>query len=247
MQKIALITGAAQGLGEIISAELFSAGYRVVMTDANLAGVEAAASKLCADSGKVMALQLDVLDKQQFVSVQAQVASAWGPVDVLVNNAAMTPTTGLFDISPEEFSQVVDINLRGTFLACQVFGEQMMQRGTGRIINLASLAGQMGGVAAGAHYASSKAGIVTLTKIFARTMAGKGVTVNAIAPGPVDLATVREKVPADKLEHIIQNVIPVQALSDPAFIGQMVLMLASEGAATVTGATWDINGGMFMR
>jgi 3-oxoacyl-[acyl-carrier protein] reductase len=247
MQKIALITGAAQGLGEIISAELFSAGYRVVMTDANLAGVEAAASKLCADSDKVMALKLDVLDKMQFIAAQEQVASAWGPIDVLVNNAAMTPTTSLFDITPEEFSQVVDINLRGTFLACQVVGEQMMQRGAGRIINLASLAGQMGGVAAGAHYASSKAGIVTLTKIFARTLAGKGVTVNAIAPGPVDLATVREKVPADKLEHIIQNVIPVQALSDPSFIGQMVLMLASDGASTVTGATWDINGGMFMR
>ena len=247
MQKIALITGAAQGLGEIICAELFSAGYRLVMTDANLAGVEAAASKLCADSDKVMALKLDVLDKQQFIAAQEQVASAWGSIDVLVNNAAMTPTTSLFDITPEEFSQVVDINLRGTFLACQVVGEQMMQRGAGRIINLASLAGQMGGVAAGAHYASYKAGNVTLTKIFARTLAGKGVTVNAIAPGPVDLATVREKVPADKLEHIIQNVIPVQALSDPSFIGQMVLMLASDGAATVTGATWDINGGMFMR
>ncbi|GGF63347.1 SDR family NAD(P)-dependent oxidoreductase [Alteromonas lipolytica] len=247
MQKTALITGAAQGLGEIISGQLLAAGYRVVMTDANQSGVEAAAKALSDDTARVMALKLDVLDKQQFIDVQEAVANAWGPVDVLVNNAAMTPTTSLFDITPEEFSQVVDINLRGTFLACQVIGKTMMERGTGRIINLASLAGQMGGVAAGAHYASSKAGIVTLTKIFARNLAGKGVTVNAIAPGPVDLATVREKVPADKLEHIIQNVIPVQALSDPAFIGQMVVMLASDGAATVTGATWDINGGMFMR
>ncbi len=247
MQKTALITGAAQGLGEILSAELLGAGYRVVMTDANLAGVTAAAEKLDTTGEQVLALKLDVLDKQQFVDVQHQVESTWGPIGVLVNNAAMTPSTGVFDISPEEFSLVQDINLRGTFLACQVIGEKMLNRGTGRIINLASLAGQMGGVNAGAHYAASKAGIVTLTKIFARTMAGKGVTVNAIAPGPVDLDTVREKVPADKLEHIIQNVIPVQALSDPAFIGQMVIMLASEGAATVTGATWDINGGMFMR
>ena len=247
MQKTALITGAAQGLGKIISTELLGAGYRVVMTDANLAGVTAAAQKLDATGEKVLALKLDVLDKQQFIDAQQQIESTWGPVDVLVNNAAMTPSTGVFDISPEEFSQVQDINLRGTFLACQVFGQSMLKRGAGRIINLASLAGQMGGVNAGAHYAASKAGIVTLTKIFARTMAGKGVTVNAIAPGPVDLDTVREKVPAEKLEHIIQNVIPVQALSDPAFIGQMVIMLASEGAATVTGATWDINGGMFMR
>lgn len=247
MSKVALVTGAAQGLGFVISQSLLNAGYAVVVTDINIEEANKAAKALDASSEKAIAIPLDVMQKQDFIDALATTLKHFGRCDILVNNAAMTPTTAVMDITPEEFSQVLDINLRGNFLGCQVFGQHFANEGFGRIINLSSLAGQMGGTASGAHYASSKAGIVTLTKIFARQFASNGVTVNAIAPGPVDVPSVREKVPAEKLEHIINNMIPVKAMSNPGFIGSMVVMLASAEANTVTGATWDINGGIYMR
>ncbi|QPS05777.1 SDR family oxidoreductase (plasmid) [Delftia acidovorans] len=144
------------------------------------------------------------------------------------------------------FEDVLRINLRGTFLGCQVFGARMAAAGYGRLVNIASLAGQNGGTASGAHYASSKAGILTLTKIFARELAARGVTVNAMAPGPLDLPSVRAAVPAEKLEKLVA-LIPVQKLGKPGFIAQQVVQLASPDADSCTGAAWDVNGGIFMR
>lgn len=247
MSNVALVTGAAQGLGFVISQSLLNAGYCVVVSDINFDGAEKAAKRLDPSGEKVIAIALNVMNKQDFSDALTSTIDRFGCCDVLVNNAAMTPTTAIMDITPEEFSQVLDINLRGNFLGSQVFGQYFSDNGYGRIINLSSLAGQMGGTASGAHYASSKAGIVTLTKIFARQFATKGVTVNAIAPGPVDVPSVRDKIPAEKLDYIINNVIPVKAMSNPDFIGSMVIMLASKEANTVTGATWDINGGIYMR
>ncbi len=246
-KRVALVTGAAQGLGYVICESLIKAGYAVVVSDVNEQMAMQAAENLATNGQSAAAIQLDVNNKSDFATGLAFTVDTFGQCDVLVNNAAMTPTTPLMEISPEEFSQVLDINLRGNFLGSQVFGQYFADRGFGRIINLASLAGQMGGTASGAHYAASKAGITTLTKIFARQFADKGVTVNAIAPGPVDVPSVRDKVPAEKLDHIIKNLIPVKAMSNPDFIGSMVVMLAAEEANTVTGATWDINGGIYMR
>lgn len=246
-KKVALVTGAAQGLGLVICEKLFEAGYSVVMSDIQLTQAKQACLQIDSSGQYVVATKLDVMNKQDFVDALTFTIDTFGHCDVLVNNAAMTPTTPVMDITPEEFSQVLDINLRGNFLGSQVFGQHFANQNFGRIINLASLAGQMGGTASGAHYASSKAGITTLTKIFARQLAESGVTVNAIAPGPVDVPSVREKVPAEKLEHIINNMIPVKAMSNPEFIASMVIMLAAKEANTVTGATWDINGGIYMR
>lgn len=245
--KVALVTGAAQGLGYVICESLLQAGYSVVVSDINASAAQLAALALDESGEKALSTKLDVMSKTDFSAALAFTVETFGDCHLLVNNAAMTPTTPLMDISADEFSQVLDINLRGNFLACQVFGQYFVDKGFGRIVNLASLAGQMGGTASGAHYASSKAGIITLTKIFARQFADAGVTVNAIAPGPVDVPSVRDKVPAEKLEHIINNMIPVKAMSNPEFIGSMVVMLAAEEANTVTGATWDINGGIYMR
>ena len=136
--------------------------------------------------------------------------------------------------------------MKGTFLACQVFGKRFADRGYGRIINIASLAGQNGGTATGAHYAAAKGAVLTLTKVFARELAGAGVTVNAISPGPLDLPIVREIVPADKLAATIAT-IPVKTLGEPDFIADAVLLLASPDAGSATGACLDINGGLYMR
>lgn len=247
MSQVSLITGAAQGLGLAIAQRFFAAGYAVVITDINFAGAQQAALELDATGKRAIALPLDVQDKDSFVAALQHTVDCFGSCEVLVNNAAMTPTTSVMDISADEFDRVLSTNLRGVFFGCQVFGKYFSECGYGRIINMASLAGQMGGTVSGAHYAASKGGIVTLTKVFARVLADQGVTVNAVAPGPIDMPSTRAKVPAEKLKKIIDTMIPVKQMSSSDFVADMVLMLASEGAACTTGACWDTNGGILMR
>lgn len=243
---VALVTGAAQGLGRCIAEALHAAGHRVLLTDRDAAAAQAAAAALDPGGNTAWGLALDVSSKADFEAATAAAIERWGGLQIAVNNAAVTLTTPVMQITPEEFDDVLRINLRGTFLGCQVFGAHFAQAGYGRLINVASLAGQNGGTASGAHYASSKAGILTLTKIFARELAPKGVTVNAIAPGPMDLPSVRAAVPPERLAKLIE-MIPVQRLGNPRFVASLVVQLASPEAGFATGAAWDINGGIFMR
>ena len=247
MSQVALVTGAAQGLGKAIAQSLFNAGFAVALTDADEQSVIAAAKEIDSSGERVLALQLNVLEKENFNTALQQTIERFGRVDALVNNAALTLTTPVMEISPEEFDKVIAVNQRGTFFGCQVFGQYFADQGYGRIVNMASLAGQNGGAAAGAHYGSTKGAILAMTKIFARNLAASGVTVNAVAPGPMDLPSVRDLVPADKLEQIINDMIPVQELGDAGFVADMVAKLASRESSVVTGATWDINGGIYMR
>ncbi|MBS0513765.1 MAG: SDR family oxidoreductase [Proteobacteria bacterium] len=246
MSQVALVTGAAQGLGNIIAGQLHAAGYKVVVTDCTEALARDAAGRLDASGATALGLKLDVTRKEDFEQALAAVLKQWGAVHVLVNNAALTKATPVMQISAEEFDQVLAVNLRGTLFGCQVFGAHMAAAGYGRIINLASLAGQNGGTASGAHYGSSKGAILTLSKIFARELAPANVTVNAIAPGPMELPSVRALVPPDRLEKLIEG-IPVRRLGNPKFVADLVVMLASPEADFTTGATWDVNGGLFMR
>ena len=246
MSQVALVTGAAQGLGNIIARRLHGAGYKLVLTDRTEDMARAAAAQLDASGDTVLPLALDVMQKAAFEAALAAVRERWGGLHVAVNNAAITPTTPVMQITPEEFDTVLAINLRGTFLGCQVFGAAMGAAGYGRLINVASLAGQNGGTASGAHYAASKGAILTLTKIFARELAASGVTVNAIAPGPMELPSVRAAVPPERLEKLIE-MIPVKRLGNPEFVASLVVQLASAEADFATGAAWDVNGGIFMR
>lgn len=246
MNQVALVTGAGQGLGQSFCAQLLAAGFDVVVSDRDLALAQAAAEQLQGLGGRTLAVKLDVSVKADFEQALAQVLEHFGELHVVVNNAAVTKTTPLMQISPEEFDAVVSVNLRSVFLGCQVFGAHMAEVGYGRIINMASLAGQNGGTATGAHYAASKGAIVTLTKIFAKEFACRGVTVNAIAPGPIDSPAVKAAVPAERMEGLLAN-IPVQRLGNAEFLGHLIVHLARPEAYFTTGATWDVNGGLFMR
>ncbi|MDH4585552.1 SDR family oxidoreductase [Pseudomonas sp. BN415] len=246
MTQVALVTGAAQGLGLAIASRLFAAGYAVVITDLSLARAQAAADRLDPSGERSLALTLDVASKADFKSALAATLERFGALHVVVNNAAMTMTTPVMQISPEEFDRVLSLNTRSVFVGCQVFGAHMAAAGYGRIVNMASLAGQNGGTATGAHYAASKGAIVTLTKIFAKELAANGVTVNAIAPGPIESPAVRAAVPAERIEGLLAN-IPVKRLGDADFLGDLVVQLARPEAYFTTGATWDVNGGLFMR
>ncbi len=247
MSRTVLITGATKGLGTAMAERFFNDGYQIVISGTSEDVSKQLASKLDPSGEYVVGMELNVRKKADFEAGLGLAISKFGKCDVLINNAAMTPTTSVMDISAEEFDDVISTNLRGTFFGCQVFGQYFADQKYGRIVNLTSLAGQMGGTASGAHYAASKGGIITLTKVFARALAADGVTVNAVAPGPVDMPSTREKVPAEKLEQIIQTMIPTKKMSSAGFIADMVAALASDDAGCTTGACWDSNGGIFMR
>ena len=244
--SVALVTGAAQGLGFQIASALFAAGYRVVLTDVNEDAAKKAAASLDVTGRNAVACELNIMNKADYQAALDFTLSQFGALQVLVNNAAVTKATPVMEISPEEFNEVVSINLGGVFVGCQVIGRYMAEQGYGRIINMASLAGQNGGTSTGAHYAASKGGILTLTKVFAKELAAKGVTVNAIAPGPIESPMVKALVPEERLPSLLAA-IPAGKLGNGDFIGDMVVQFASPEAYFTTGTTWDVNGGLFMR
>ncbi|MEZ5735490.1 MAG: SDR family oxidoreductase [Novosphingobium sp.] len=242
---VALVTGAGRGLGASIARALHNAGMQVLVTDIDLDGAEEVARALDSQGKTARALFVDVCEKQAFVDALEAVRD-WGGVDVLVNNAALAFTTPAMEISAAEFDAVMAVNVRGPFFGSQIIGAHLQEKGYGRIINIASQAGQMGGTVTGGHYAASKAGVIGLTKYFARTFAGTGVTVNAVSPGPIDLPTVRAAIPADVLAALEASM-PARRLGQPDEIAHAVALLASRKMGYVTGATWDLNGGTLMR
>ncbi|MGW4912569.1 SDR family NAD(P)-dependent oxidoreductase [Streptomyces sp. NPDC004270] len=245
-RRVAVVTGAAGGLGACIAGRLYDHGYCVALTDLDEEAAAKAAAELDPEGDHAVGLALDVRDKDAFVTVRDRLTDRWGAVHVLVNNAGHAKVEPLMEITPESFDAVVDTNLNGTFFGCQVFGAYFAERGYGRIVNIASLAGQNGGTATGAHYAAAKGGVATLTKVFARDLGPHGVTVNAISPGPQDLPVVRETVAPERLAQI-EATIPVGRLGRPRFVADMAVLLAAEHADAVTGACWDANGGLYMR
>jgi 3-oxoacyl-[acyl-carrier protein] reductase len=244
--RVILITGAARGLGAVIATRFHEAGYRVAIGDIMLDAAQSLANSLSPDGKTALAVRLDVTLKADFESARDTIASTWGRVDVLVNNAGASKVVALMDITGEQFDQVINVNLRSVLFGCQVFGQYFADLGVGRIVNIASLAGQNGGSATGAHYAAAKGGVITLTKVFARDLAAKGVTVNAISPGPIDLPIVHESVPKDKLAAVIAR-IPVGKLGSAQYIADAAVLLSADNAYFATGACWDVNGGLFMR
>ncbi|WP_210484013.1 SDR family NAD(P)-dependent oxidoreductase [Microvirga antarctica] len=242
--KMALVTGAAQGLGLAIARSFLEAGATVALTDVN-EQVSAVARELDPTGKRASGYVLDVRSESAWTAVYDKVGAALGPIDILVNNAAMTISKSVWDIPADEWDDVMAVNLRGVFFGCRVAGRHMRERGKGRIINLSSLAGQRGGVVAGAHYSASKAGIIVLTKCFAQELAGKGVTVNAIAPAAIEGPMTKE-MPAEKVQGLAKT-IPVGRLGSDTEVGAAAVYLAADDAGFVTGATLDVNGGVFMR
>ncbi|WP_238986803.1 SDR family NAD(P)-dependent oxidoreductase [Paracoccus sp. MKU1] len=244
--QTAVITGAARGLGTHIARSLHRAGFRVVLSDIDPEPAAALASELDLAGETAWTATLDVTKPADYQSVLDKCVERWGSVEVLVNNAARTAMQPVWEIDPTDFNAVLATNAGGTFTGCQIFGRHFRERGYGRIVNIASLSGQNGGISAGAHYAASKGAVLTLTRIFARELAPHGVTCNAIAPGPLDMPAVRAALGPERLDAALAG-IPVGKLGEPQFVAEMVTMLAAPGAGFVTGACWDVNGGSHMR
>ena len=243
--RAALVTGAAQGLGESIARALHARGAAVCVLDVDGAGARRVAASLDEAGRSAWAAEADVRDREAIAGAVDEVVDRCGALDVLVNNAARTVGRPLWEIDQAEWDDVLAVNLRGVFFGCQLAGPLMRERGWGRIVNLASLAGQQGGAVAGAHYAASKAGIVVLTKMVAKELAPFGVTANAVAPAAVR-GPVMETLPAERLDAL-RATIPVGRFGEPEEIGALVAFLCSDEAGYITGATVDANGGLFMR
>lgn len=242
----AFITGAGQGLGAALAEGLARAGARVALADIDGDAAAARAAELTRAGLEATAWRLDVRDEAAFEHAFAQAAARFGGVDVMVNNAARTPSTPLWDIGTSEWDDVLAVNLRGSFFGCRIAGRHMRERGQGgRILNMASIAGQVPSAATGAHYAASKAGILALTRSFAQELAPHRITVNALSPAAVRSPALEGIDPARR--EALAASIPLGRFGEPQEVAAAAVYLASPAGAYVTGATLDINGGRLMR
>ncbi len=239
MTSIAIVTGAARGIGEAIARRLHADGYGVVLADLDLERAQRVASEL---GDGADAREHDV---RELSSWERLLTSVGGDVFALVNNAARTEFRSFWEIDVEEWDDVLATNLRGTYLGCRVVGAALRERGAGRIVNLASDAAHASSGASGAHYAASKAGVVAVTRRAATELASHGVTVNAVSPAAIDGALARSALD-DRLEDELRA-IPVGRLGRPEEVAALVSFLLSDDAGYVTGATLDVNGGVLMR
>jgi 3-oxoacyl-[acyl-carrier protein] reductase len=243
--RAAIVTGAGRGLGEAIAIELAARGARVLLADIDGEEAELAAAAIRDSGGAAESAALDVADWAAVHQLVADFTARAECLDILVNNAARSIARSFWEIDPAEWDDVMAVNLRGVVAGCRAAGAVMREARWGRIVNLASLAGQQGGINGGAHYAASKAGIVVLTKLVAAELAGSGVTVNAVAPAAIE-GPIMDAMPVERQEAIAAS-IPVGRAGRPEEVAATVAFLASERAAFITGTTIDVNGGLFMR
>jgi 3-oxoacyl-[acyl-carrier protein] reductase len=241
--KIALVTGAARGIGFEIARALGEAGARIALVDLTVQDLEQASRLLVGDGLTVLQIRADVSNPGQVSAAVQTVYDEWGRLDILVNNAGICPQTRLSEISEEEWDRVLAVNLKGAFLFSQAASVLMFQQESGKIINIASSAGQMGGLAVGVHYSASKAGLLGLTKSLARILAPH-VQVNAVSPGTTESEMTRAW--DDVAKQAIVRQIPAGRLGQPADVAATVLFLASTAANFITGQTINVNGGLFI-
>ncbi len=243
--ETALVTGAAQGIGSAIAESMLESGRQVVLVDRDGDGVRAAAARLDPGGERTHAIAVDLRDAEATAAAFAAAVAVWDGVDVLVNNAAILGNTSLWELTIEEWDSVLDDQPARRLRPLAGGGRRRCaSAAAGRIVNIASLAGQTARPS-GTAYAASKAGVVALTRSFALELSSHGVTVNAIAPGMTDTPMVRG-VSDETRERLLAGV-PTGRLVAPAELAALVRFLASEDAASITGATYDVNGGALMR
>jgi 3-oxoacyl-[acyl-carrier protein] reductase len=243
--KTALITGASQGIGEVIARQLAKQGAFAVCaslpsTEADLRQVVAA---IQAEGGKADYVLLDMRDADSIRAAVNGVVERHGGLHILVNNAGVTKDKLMIQMKEEEFDLVLDINLKGAWLATQAAAKVMMKQRWGRVINIASVVGQMGN-AGQSNYVASKAGLIGLTKTVAREFGGRNVTCNAVAPGYI--ATAMTEGLSDEVKAEFNRQIPLGRMGTPTDVANAVSFLATEEAGYITGQTLAVNGGMLM-
>jgi len=243
--RVAIVTGAARGLGAATAHELAAThAVKVVICDIDQALVEQVAGEIRQAGGAALAVRVDVSHLPELEELVQTAVDQFGRLDILVNNAAICPRIPIDDMTEVKFDQIIDINLKSVFFLSRAAGNAMKPGKWGRIVNVSSVGGRTGGIYASTVYAATKAGVMSMTKAFARHFAPYGINVNCVAPGSVDTRLMAGLSP-ESLQGTIEGV-PLKRLADPLEIARVIAFLASEGASYMTGAILDVNGGAMM-
>ena len=242
--RVALVTGAARGLGAAAAAALAEVGASVVLCDIDQAEAEAQATRIRANGGSALALAHDITSLAEIKRLVAGAIQHYGRVDILVNNAGICPRISIEDMTEESYDRIMDTNLRSVFFLSREAGNAMKPNGWGRIINVSSTGGRTGGIFNATVYSASKAGIMSMTKAFARHFAPDNIIVNCIAPGTVN-TRLMANLPQASLDAAVSQV-PLKRLAEPSEIAKVIVFLASDLASYMTGAIVDVNGGAVM-
>ncbi len=247
--RVAIVTGAAQGIGKGIATALGEAGFKVAVADLNVTAAEQAAKEITASGGIAIAVEIDVTRTDSVEAAVRAVESELGPVDVAVNNAGWDDFMPFVKTTEEFWDKILDINFKGALRVIKAVAPGMTERGFGRVINIGSDAGRVGS-SLEAVYSGAKGGIIAFTKTLAREVAAKGVTANTVCPGPTDTPALRTFAQgsgeAEKVIAGMTRAVPMKRLGTPEDIGPAVVFLASDGAGFITGQTLSVSGGLTM-
>ena len=241
--RIAVVTGASRGIGRSIALALAAGGAKIVAADISLEGCQNLVDELAQAGTEGLAVQCNVAQAEDADRLIDAAFKKFGRVDILINNAGITRDGLLMRMKDEEWDAVLNVNLKGAFLCTRAASKVMSKQRYGRIINIASIVGQMGN-AGQANYCASKAGLIGLTKSVARELARRNVTVNAVAPGFI--ATDMTDALPEKARQELTAQIPMERLGSADDIANVVLFLASDNSAYITGQVLAVNGGMYM-
>jgi 3-oxoacyl-[acyl-carrier protein] reductase len=242
--KVAIVTGAGRGIGRAIAVALGRSGADIVVNDVNLQAAEETAEKIKALGHRSLAFKADVSNKSEVNKMVKKTLQLFGKIDILVNNAGIYSSTSLEDITEREWTRMIEVNLLGVFLCSQAVMKHMKKQRSGKIVNIASLAGKVGGIIAGAHYAASKAGVICLTKSFAKQLAQYRINVNAVSPGITETDMTKDW-PKEVKESLLKQ-IPLGRFGKAEDIAGAVLFLVLEANNYITGEIVDVNGGHLM-
>ncbi len=245
--KIALVTGARQGMGKSHALVLAGQGAKVVVTNRTIEGCQEVVDEIISKGGEAVCFGMDVTNKAEIDNVFDEVIKKYGRLDILVNNAGIYAPKQALEMTEDEWDKTIDINLKGQFLCAQRAAKEMAKNKWGRIINIASIASGGNGIgfAGSVHYVASKGGVIGMTEALAIEWAEMGINVNAIGPGIIDTPMVREpgkELPKEDSDLIMRD-IPLKRIGKPEEVSAMVVFLASEEASYVTGATFYVDGG----
>ena len=238
--KIAIVTGASQGIGETIAVEMAKSGANVFCLARNKNALDSTINKIISNGDKASAYSCDISDNEQFNNIVTDIFKEYGSIDILVNNAGITNDTLLMRMSDEQWDSVLNINLKGSFTCTRSVIKYMMKKKSGRIINITSIVGLTGN-AGQANYAASKAGLIGMTKSIAKEVASRGITANCVAPGWIETAMTEQL--SDDVKNKFLSQIPTGKIGYPKDIANTVIFLASKEAEYITGQTITVDGG----
>jgi 3-oxoacyl-[acyl-carrier protein] reductase len=241
--RVALVTGAAQGIGKAVALLLARNGADIIVSDINLEKAEETANEIKSIGRKALAVKGDVANWNDVERMVEVILEKFAKIDILVNNAGITRDKLILRMTEEDWDAVLDVNLKGTFHCTKAVVRHMAKQRSGKIVNIASVVGEMGN-AGQANYSASKAGVIGLTKTIAREFAQRGININAIAPGYIE-TPMTEALP-EKAKEELKRLIPMERLGKPEDVAEAVLFLVSEESSYITGQVLNVNGGIYM-